>query len=401
MNKHEFIAELSVLLKVKQEDKANIIEEYESYIAEALASGEREEDIIRSLETPAQIAEHANLELGIDAKERFSDTTSESKESSKESKSSDFFNELDDELEKAFKASEKAIKRAGESINKSIKGINFGALLDKVMDGVDKVVDGVMDIDIKGTASVVAMRFDNSKVESYPVESKQVTIQIDDENSETLFVEVVQGQSQWMVKYLPTSLKLDITFQDDQLLIRVPLTSIKFAEKKRLRLYIPEQMEHISISSNCPIALKDVSTNTDLKGSQGVCTIKSVTMDQLNVSVEDAACTIKGASVKTLLLKANDAPVSVKDVDASSVQLHVSDGPVSMSGLHVDALWLESGDGPKTVRHSTIKELIVQSTGGPFSMKELHVDVLKGQVEGHAVHMKDCFIKDNQLGEFR
>ena len=400
MNKHEFIAELSVLLKVKQEDKANIIEEYESYIAEALASGEREEDIISSLETPAQIAEHANLELGIDAKERFSDTSSQSSDSQKESRSSDFFNELDDELEKAFKASEKAIKRAGESINKSIKGINFGAILDKVMDGVDKVVDGVMDIDIKGTASVVAMRFDNSKVESYPVTAKQVTIQIDDENSESLFVELVQGQSQWMVKYLPTSLKLDIAFQDDQLVIRVPLTSIKFAEKKRLRLYIPEQMEHISIRSNCPVSLKDVSTNTDLKGSH-MCTIKSVTMEQLTVSVEDAACTIKGASVKSLVLHANDAPVSIKDVDASSVQLHVMDGPLSMSGLHVDSLWMETGDGPKTVRHSTIKEMIVQSTGGPFSMKELHVDVLKGQVEGHAVYMKDCVVKDNQLGEIR
>jgi hypothetical protein len=401
MNKHEFIAELSILLKVKPADKASIIEEYESYIAEALASGEREEDIIGSLETPAQIAEHANLELGEDAKERFFDSSSSAHQARKDPSSSAFFDELDAELEKAFQASEKAIKRASETINKSIKGINFGSMLDKVMDGVDKVVDGVMDLDIKGTASAVAMRFDNSKVESYPVGSKQVTIQIEDENSDVLLVEIVQGQSQWMVKYLPTSLKCDINFQQDSLLIRVPQTNIKFAEKKRLRLYIPELLEHITIRSNCPVTLKEVKTNTVLEVTDVVCTIKSVTMDQLTVTVADAPCTIKDATVKELVLTANDAPVSIKDVRSNSMQLHVSDGPVSLSGLQVQSLWLEAGDGPKMLRHSTIKELIVQSTGGPFSLKELHVDVLKGQVEGYSIHMKDCVIKDNQLGELR
>lgn len=399
MNKHEFIAQLSTLLKIKHADKVSIIEEYESYIAEALASGEREEDIIRSLETPLQIAEHANLELGVDAKERFSESFSNAHSSSKDTTSSDFFDDLDRELDKAFKASEKAIKRASETINKSIKGIDFGSMLDKVMDGVDKVIDGVMDIDIKGTASVVAMRFDNSKVESYPVESKQVTIQIDDANSELLLVEIVQGQSQWMLKYLPTSLKCDIEFNHDRMLIRVPQTSIKFAEKKRLRLYVPEILEHITIQSNCPVALKDVQTNTVLTVKDAMCTVKSVTMDELTITVDHTACTIKGASVKHFVLSAGNAPVSIKDVESINMQLHVADGPVSISGLDVDELWLEAGDGPKMLRHSTIKELIVQSTGGPFSLKEVRADVLKGQIEGRFIHMKDCVIKDNQLGE--
>jgi len=418
MNKHEFIAELSTLLKVKPADRASIIEEYESYIAEALASGEREEDIIGSLETPAQIAEHANLELGVDPNERFSESSSSTKQARKDSNSSDFFDNLDDELEKAFQASEKAIKRAGETINKSIKGINFGSILDKVMDGVDKMVDGVMDLDIKGTASAVAMRFDNSKVDSYQVRSKQVPIQIEDETADLLFVEIVQGQSQWMVKYLPTSLKCDIVLNQDGMSIRVPQTNIKFAEKKRLRLYIPEPLEHISIRSNCPVSLKDLRTNTVLDVSDALCTIKSVTMDQLTVTVEDAPCTIKGANVKKFVLTASNGPLSildanvkefvftagngplsVKDTTSNSMQLHVSDGPVYLSGLHVDSLWLEAGAGPKMLQHSTIKELIVQSTGGPVTLKELHVDVLKGQVEGFPIHIKDCVIKNNKLGE--
>jgi hypothetical protein len=32
-------------------------------------------------------------------------------------------------------------------------------------------------------------------------------------------------------------------------------------------------------------------------------------------------------------------------------------------------------------------------------MKEMNIHVLKGLVEGSLIHMKDCHIKDNQLGE--
>jgi hypothetical protein len=406
MNKHQFIAELATLLKVKPADKQSIIEEYESYIAEALASGEREEDIIASLESPSQIAEHANLELGIDVKERFTQEPKSHQQSKGPSKQSDFFDglddeldKLDDELEKVFKASEKAIKRASETINQSIKGINFGSILDKVMDGVDKVVDGVMDLDIKGTASAVAMRFDNSKVESYPLGATEVSVHIHDENSEAMMVEIVQGQSQWMVKYLPTALKCDVQLNGDKLTIRVPKTTIKFAEKKRLRLYIPELLQHIAVHSNCPVIVKDVSTNMEVTLQDVVGTIKNVTMDKLTISTGDAALSIKGATLHVLSIKANDGPVSIKDIDAQSVQLHLEDGPVLLSGLHAGSLWLEAGDGPKVVRHSNFKELIVQSSGGPMTMKELHVDVLKGQVEGHSIHMRDCVIKDNKLGE--
>jgi hypothetical protein len=406
MNKHQFIAELATLLKVKPADKQSILEEYESYIAEALASGEREEDIIASLESPAQIAEHANVELGMDPKERFHEEPKSSYQSKRSSKQRSFLegfddelDKLDDELDKVFKASEKAIKRASETINQSIKGINFGSILDKVMDGVDKVVDGVMDIDIKGTASMVAMRFDNSKVESYALGSTEVIVHIHDENSDLMSVEVVQGQSQWMVKYLPTSLKCDVQLNGDQLTIRVPKTTIKFAEKKRLRLYIPELLQHITLHSNCPLIVKDVSTNMEVTLQDVVGTFKQLTMDELSISTGDAALSIKGATLKVLSIKASDGPVSIKDIDARSIQLHVEDGPVLLSGLHGDSVWLEAGDGPKVVRHSTIKELIFQSAGGPTTMKELHLDVLKGHAEGHSIHVRDCVIKDNQLGE--
>jgi hypothetical protein len=397
MNKYEFIAQLSSLLRVKQADKQSIIEEYESYIAEALASGELEEEIIASLESPAQIAEHANAELGEATKEWSKDEPQWKDRRS--SKSSDFFDDLDEELDKAFKASDQAIKRASETIHNSLKGINFGRMLDKVMDGVDKVVDGVMDMDIKSTASAVAMRFDNSKVEMFAVQAKQVTIRIQDENVETLMVELVQGQAQWMVKYLPTSLKCDIQLNNDLFHIRVPQTNIKFAEKKRMRVYLPEAMEHVNIESNCPIILKDVSTNMTLTLNDVPCTVKNVTMDRFSVTASHAPLSIKSSNIQTLNLTVDHGPLSIKGLDSKSIAIHLEDGPVTLSDIHATSVLLDAGDGPKVFRASTIKELIVQSSGGPISMKEMHIHVLKGHVEGSLIHMKDCHIKDNQLGE--
>ena len=397
MNKYEFIAQLSSLLRVKQADKQSIIEEYESYIAEALANGELEEEIIASLESPAQIAEHANAELGEATKEWPKDEPQWKDRQS--SKSSDFFDDLDEELEKAFKASESAIKRASETIHKSLKGIDFGRMLDKVMDGVDKVVDGVMDIDIKSTASAVAMRFDNSKVESFAVQAKEVTIRIQDDNIETLMVEVVQGQAQWMVKYLPTSLKCDIQLHNDLFDIDVPQTNIKFAEKKRMRLYLPEAMEHVTIESNCPIILKNVSTNMILTLNDVPCTVKHVSMEQFSVTASHSPLSIKSSTIQTLNLKVDHGPLSIKGLESKSIAIHLEDGPVTLSDIHATSVLLDAGDGPKVFRESSIKELIVQSSGGPISMKEMNIHVLKGLVEGSLIHMKDCHIKDNQLGE--
>ena len=392
MNKHEFIAQLSRLLKVPAADKQNILEEYESYINEAVASGEREEDIVASLETPEQIAEQVNLELG-GAKQHTDDTFHESKR-----KSNDFFDELDADLEKAFQSSEKAIRKAGQTIQKSVETINFKGILDKVMDGVDKVVDTVMDIDIKGAASVVAMRFDNSKVETFSTSASSLEVTIDDHNKDTLMVEVVPGQSKLMVKYLPTSLRVDVSLNDDQLTIQVPQTSIKFAEKKRLRIYVPESVRTLSLASNCAISVKDVTANLAIHVKDAPLTLKDIHADEIFLDQADGPVSVKDVSAKKIVVKVEDGPVVLKEVDATSIEVHVEDGPVTIGHVRADDAWIEANDGPKIIKDSSIKRLVLQCEDGPISLKDLKIGVLSGYVEDSMVHIKDCVIQDNQLG---
>jgi len=391
MNKHEFFAQLSRLLKVPAADKQNIIEEYESYINEAIASGELEEDVIASLETPQQIADQVNQELGS--------SQQEDSENQKSGFGSDFFDELDVDLEKAFKTSEEAIRKASDKITKSVQSINFKGILDKVMDGVDKVVDTVMDIDIKDTASVVVMRFDNSKVETYPYDETSLFIDIDDKNLDTLNVEVVPGQSKLMVKYLPTSLKLDIDLQDKEMKIKVPHTSIKFAEKKRLRIYVPESVQSLSIDSNCSLQVKDLRGSIAIEVKDASVQCKDLHVDELNLRQVDGPVTVKNINAKKIVITTEDGPLNLKEIDTQSLEVHQADGPFTLSGVRADDVWVESVDGPKILKDSSIKRLVLQGEDGPISLKNLRVGVLTGQVNDSLVHIKDCHIQDNQLGE--
>jgi len=391
MNKHEFIAQLSRLLKVPAADKQNIIEEYESYINEAIASGELEEDVIASLETPQQIADQVNQELG--------GTRQEESEKQRSGFGNDFLDELDVDLEKAFKSSEEAIRKAGDKITKSVQSINFKGILDKVMDGVDKVVDTVMDIDIKDTASVVAMRFDNSKVETFPYNESTLFIDIDDANHDTLNVEIVPGQSKLMVKYLPTSLRLDIDLQNKEMKVKIPHTRIKFAEKKRLRIYVPESIQSLSIDSNCSLQIKDLrgSLAIDVKDASVQC--KDLHVDELTLRQADGPVSVKNINAKKIVISIEDGPLILKEIDSHSLEVHQADGPFTMSGVRADDVWVESVDGPKILKDSSIKRLVLQGEDGPISMKNLRIGVLTGQVSDSLVHIKDCHIQDNQLGE--
>ncbi|XMB86573.1 DUF1700 domain-containing protein [Mycoplasmatota bacterium WC44] len=67
MNKVEFMSKLNELLKVNNEDKKYILEEYETYFVEATLESLSEYDIINTLETPEEIAANANNEFGTES----------------------------------------------------------------------------------------------------------------------------------------------------------------------------------------------------------------------------------------------------------------------------------------------------------------------------------------------
>jgi DUF4097 and DUF4098 domain-containing protein YvlB len=192
---------------------------------------------------------------------------------------------------------------------------------------------------------------------------------------------------------------LDTELQGKEMNVKVPHTSIKFAEKKRLRVYVPESVQSLSITSNCSILVKDLRGNLviDVKDASLQC--KDLHVDELTVKQADGPVTVKNIHAKKIVLSSEDGPLNLKEIDTNSLEIHQADGPFTMSGIRADDVWVESVDGPKILKDSSIKRLVLQGEYGPISMKNLRINVLTGQVNQSLVHIKDCHIQDNQLGD--
>ena len=399
MNKQEFIAELSRLLKVKPEDKQSIIEEYENYFQESLAAGELESDIIASLETPAQIAQNANAELGEDPKAKYHEKDEQEtiKDKYNDWIDSEFFDNLEKDIEKAVNASEKAVKQAAKAIDKTVRKIDFKAILDNVMDSVDKVVDKASSFDFKGRVDEAAMRFDQSKVETYPLSDDHLHIKLEDPNSESLVVELVPGQQALMVKYLPTNLKCEITLDHDIFQVSVEPTSIKFIERKRMRIYIPESVKTLTVEGNCPITFNDVDVASTINITGAPIVIKKMMAEHVVVTATNNPISIKHSQIDHIKVNAGSGPITLKDIKSNKLQLHHKNGPASLKDLRVESLWINSENGPKSLKDIVADEITLQVTGGPLNLTECKAKRISGDISGTLLHQSDCMFEDNQL----
>lgn len=399
MNKQEFIAELSRLLKVKPEDKQSIIEEYENYFQESLAAGELESDIIASLETPAQIAQNANAELGEDPKVRYQENDEQEtrKEKYDDWVDSDFIDNLEKDIEKAVHASEKAVKKAAKAIDKTVRGIDFKSVLDNVMDTVDKVVDKAASYDFKGRVDEAAMRFDQSKIETYQLSDDHLHITFDDPNSESLVVELVPGQQALMVKYLPTNLKCDLKLNNDTFYVSIEPTSIKFSERKRMRIYIPESIKTLTVEGNCPVTFNDVDVASTINITGAPVVIKKMVSEHVTMNATNNPITIKHSQIDHIKVTAMNGPISLKDIKSNKLQLHLQNGPLSLKDLRVEELWVNGLNGPKSLKDVVAEEITLQVSGGPLSISDCKAKRISGVISGTLFHQSNCSFEENQL----
>jgi hypothetical protein len=399
MNKQEFIAELSRLLKVKPEDKQSILEEYENYFQEALAAGELEADIIASLESPAQIAQNANAELGEDPKSSFHQKDHEEQSNKKYDRfmDSDFFDSLEKDIEKAVSASEKAMEKAAKTIDKTVRGIDFKGILDNVMDKVDKVVDKAMAFDLKGRVDEAAMRFDQSKVETFDVNDSHLHIKLQDANSESLVVELVPGQKNLMVKYLPTNLKCDIGLVEDTFTVDIDATSIKFSERKRMRIYVPESIKTLTVDGNCPITFNDVDVASTINVDDAPVVIKKMMAEHVTLTTSNGPVSIKHSQIEHMKLTAGNGPITMKDIKSQKIQLHQKNGPLSMKDVVVETVWITGGSGPKSIKDVVAEDMVLQVSGGPLSINDCKGKRISGNVSDTLYHESNCYFDENQL----
>ena len=399
MNKQEFIAELSRLLKVKPEDRQSIIEEYENYFQESLAAGELEADIIASLETPAQIAQNANAELGEDPKVRYQENEKQEtiKEKYDEWIDSEFFDNLEKDIEKAVNASEKAVKTAAKAIDKTVRRIDFKSILDNVMDTVDNVVEKASSFDFKWRVDEAAMRFDQSKVETYQVSDEHLQITLNDPNSESIVVELVPGQQALMVKYLPTNLKCVLNLNNDAFHVSIEPTSIKFSERKRMRIYIPESIKTLSIEGNCPVTLNDVDVASTISITDSPVVVKKMMAEHVTLNTTNNPVVIKHSQIDHIKVTALNGPITLKDINSNKLQLHHQSGPLTLKDLRVESLWVNGHNGPKSLKDVVADEITLQVTGGPLSISDCKAKRISGDVSGTLFHQSNCSFEDNQL----
>lgn len=388
MNKEDFLAELRRLLKVKKSDKESIMEEYNSYFKEAMANGETEEDIISSLETPEEIAKNCNNELGVEEKGFSFTIDDDGKEflDGLSSKLSGVFDKLDEKLNVFGKKVEKTVEKTvetvdvEETINKAVSSVGKA---------VNKAVEAIKDVNIDAAVSGVAMKFDNSKISSFEFSGTELNVNISDENAKPLLVQIVSSEEQIISKVLPTTLPVEISLEENTLNIVVASSNIRYSEKKRMRLYIPQCVEQLNIVSKCPISISDLEVSLDVKTSNSPISVTDIDGDKLNVECKNGPVSITDIQSENVSIKTLNGPISFKDVNSTTANVQSGNGPVNCHDLRIDEFDLVSGSGPLSIKDVHGVKLNFTSQAGPVSFKDLTADEISITAQGAVVSLKD------------
>lgn len=413
MNRQEFISQIKSLLRVSKEDEASIIEEYEAYFAEAMANGETEDQIITNLESPEEIANNANEELGVNFdKSNFKDYVDIQFEAVKDGYEkvvdSDFVNNISDSVEEALKG-----------VGETIKGLDIESKVSKALEKVGASLGKIKDVNFESAFKDMAMKFDNSKVETFDYDSETLVININDENTKDILnLEVIGGTSNLVIKSLPTTMKHDLGLEGEALSINVPASNIKYAEKKRMRIYVPNSVEKLKVESNVPMSLKDIEASLNVEVGNNPLTVKDIDGEEVVLVIGNAPVSVKDIETVSIKVTAENGPITFKDIQAEKGELKVGNGPLSVKDGEIDEFILEAGSGPQTIKfmegenHSyklgagpkTIKNIeceniTIESHGGLMTIKDITATKLAGDITGTVKTLKNIEVEDFEMNK--
>lgn len=412
MNRVEFIEKLKSLLRVSKEDEASLVEEYESYFEEAMNNGETEEQIISNLETPEEIAANANEELGVNfSKGNFKDYVDVQFDAVKEGYEkvvdSEFVSNVTDKVEEALKG-----------VGETLKGLDIESKVSKALEKVGAAMGKMKDVNFEATFKDMAMKFDNSRVETFEYSGPELTVNITDENKDRLSVEVLGGTSNLVIKSLPTTMQHTLSLDENELTVHVPQSNIKYAEKKRMRIYVPNSVETLKVNGEVPMSIKDIEASVVVAGGDAPLTVKDIEGELVSVALGNAPVSVKDIETTELRVEIGNGPVTVKDFQAEKATLEVGNGPMSVKNGDVDQLTVEAGSGPQTIKfmngdnHSyklgagpkTVKDidvddLTIESSGGLITIKDVHVTRIAGDITGTVKTLKNIEAEEFELNK--
>lgn len=412
MNKQEFIEQLRSLLRVSKEDEASLIEEYEAYFEEAMANGETEEQIINNLESPREIADNANEELGVKMNKNFKDYVDVQFDAVKDGYEkvvdSEFVSNVSDTVEEALK-----------NVGETLKGLDIESKVSKALEKVGAAMGKMKDVNFEASFKDMAMKFDNSKVETFEFDLPELNVEISDENRDMLQVEFIGGTTNLVIKSLPTTMKHTLSLDDNNnLKIDVPASNIKYAEKKRMRVYVPNSVENLTINANVPMTVKDLESSVEVHAEHAPVSVKDIEGSNVIVQVGNGPLTVKNIETEELKVEAGNGPVTVKDFQAAVGVVQIGNGPMSVKDGEVENFTLEAGNGPQTVKfmegeqHSyelgagpkTIKDidceiLTITSHGGLLTIKDISATKLAGDITGTVKTLKNIDVEEFEMNK--
>ncbi len=413
MNKLEFIEKLRDLLRVSKEDEASLIEEYEAYFEEAMANGETEEQIISNLESPEDIAQTANEELGVHFDHTgfkdFVDIQFDAvKDGYEKVVDSDFISNVSDTVEEALKG-----------VGETLKGLDIEKKVSKALEKVGAAMGRVKDVNFESAFKDMAMKFDNSKVETFEYDLSELNVSLRDENNKGIInVEVIGGTSNLVVKSLPTTMKHTIELVDGDLTIHVPASNIQYSEKKRMRLYVPNSVEALFVNTNAPMSIKDIEASVEVTSGHAPLSVKNIEGEKLKVTLDNGPVSVKDVEITELVIETGNGPVSLKDFQAENGSIKVGNGPLSIKDGEVDELVVEAGNGPqsikfmegenhsyklgagpKTVKNIDTETLTVEASGGLLTMKDIEVTKLSGDITGTVKTLKNIDVEEFEMNK--
>ncbi|XMB67866.1 DUF1700 domain-containing protein [Mycoplasmatota bacterium zrk1] len=395
MSKVEFMSKLESLLKVEKEDKDSILEEYESYFVEAVSDGASEEEVVRILETPEEIAATANGDLGTN-------------------RSEDVRDYLESQIEFAKRGIEntvdmldvnRIIDKTNDVISKAVQTVQKQNIIEKINTKIENAVDKLKTMDFSGMVGD-SEDFKGSKAEEIEVHKDTLTININDDNNSFISVSVEEGNDENKVvfKSIPNTIKSNITIDENGEIIdySIPKSSIKYAGRKKLRITVPSVIKSLTIVTDCPLSIKNMElTNLTTHVGNSSLNLTEIETKNLDVNLKNGPISVKEIDTEKISIKSGSGPVIIREINSKNIILDLGHGSISIKEVQSNDLLATIGSGlvtiqeiigknhiynlgagAKTIKDLDIRNLTVTSQGGLITMKNIDAEVLDGDISG-------------------
>jgi|GEM_PF-4630497 len=420
MSKAEFFEKLNELLQVSESDRVSLIEEYESYFTEAMADGASEEEVVKMLESPEEIAATANDELGTkNPSEAFRNFVDEQVSAVKKGYEtvieSEKMQEINEKVSEAITSSMDSVKVAFKKANEKIKQAEIDKKVSSAFSSAMASLGKLKDINFGESFDNFKMRYDNSKVYSFEDYEDDIEVVINDHNPQKLKVEVSNhSKDNIVIKALPSALKFEASLEKGKLNVELEESKILYSQNKRMLVLLPDGINSLKLKSNAELIIRELDVEDieisnenkiDLREIDGASLvvksesgyptmIREVDVTKFEAELISSILSVKELTAEEANIKTTDGAVEMRDIDIEVFNLEAGNGPVTLRDIDGNSHTYKLGVGPKTIRDIDLELLTLFTDGGLLSIRNAELEVMDGDITGAMKTFKNVEVKE-------